>query len=48
MNLAAKLRARRAKSRTRRAVARAIDSAATPALRHELMVIAQQQVNSLR
>ncbi|MFB9906774.1 MULTISPECIES: hypothetical protein [Allokutzneria] len=48
MNLVAKMRARRADNRTRRAVNRAIDGAATPALRHELMVIAQQQVTTLR
>lgn len=48
VNLAAKIRARRAQARTRRAVTRAIDAAATPALRHELMVIAQSQLNSLR
>ncbi|HEY8374638.1 MAG TPA: hypothetical protein VIL00_18060 [Pseudonocardiaceae bacterium] len=48
MNLVARIRARRNHSRTRRAIARAIDNAATPALRHELMVIAQQQVTNLR
>jgi hypothetical protein len=48
MNIAAKLRARRAEARNRKAVARAIDMAATPAMRHELMVIAQAQVSTLR
>jgi hypothetical protein len=43
MNITAKLRARRVESRNRKAVARAIDGAATPAMRHELMVIAQSQ-----
>jgi hypothetical protein len=48
MNIAAKIRARRARARNRRAVSRAIDAAATPALRHELMVIAQAQSTTLR
>lgn len=43
MNIAAKLRARRAESRDRRAITRAINEAATPAMRHELIVIAQNQ-----
>jgi hypothetical protein len=43
MNIAAKLRTRRSQARNRRAIARAIDQAATPALRHELIVIAQNQ-----
>jgi hypothetical protein len=43
MNITAKIRARRAEARTRRAVTRAIDMAATPAMRHELIIIAQQQ-----
>lgn len=43
MNIAAKLRARRVENRNRKAVVRAIDGAATPAMRHELMVIAQSQ-----
>jgi hypothetical protein len=43
MNITAKIRARRAEARTRRAVNRAIDMAATPAMRHELIMIAQQQ-----
>jgi hypothetical protein len=47
MNLAAKLRARRTAARNRRAVNRAIETAATPALRHELIVIAQNQPRSI-
>lgn len=46
MNLAAKLRARRAVARNRKAVARAIDMATTPAMRHELMAIAQAQFST--
>jgi hypothetical protein len=42
MNITAKIRARRAEARTRRAVNRAIDMAATPAMRHELIMIAQR------
>ena len=41
MNLTAKIRARRAEARNRRAVTRAISEASTPAMRHELIVIAQ-------
>ncbi|WP_433266614.1 hypothetical protein ACQPZF_41335 [Actinosynnema sp. CS-041913] len=48
MNFTAKLRARRVEARNRKAVARAIDSASTPAMRHELMAIAQAQVTTLR
>ncbi|HET9144303.1 hypothetical protein [Actinophytocola sp.] len=44
MNIAAKLRA----ARNRRAVYRAIDRAATPALRNELIVIAQSQADRPR
>ncbi|WP_236790430.1 hypothetical protein [Amycolatopsis sp. GM8] len=40
-NIAAKLRARRAESRTRRAVNRAIDTAASHTVRQELIAIAQ-------
>jgi hypothetical protein len=47
MNIAAKLRSRRVEARNRRAVARAINQAATPAMRHELIVIAQNQANRL-
>ncbi len=43
MNLAAKLRARRIEARNRKAVTRAINEAATPSMRHELIVIAQNQ-----
>jgi hypothetical protein len=48
MNITAKIRARRAEARTRRAVNRAIQNAATPAMRHELIIIAQQQSGGLR
>ena len=44
MNIAAKLRA----ARTRRAVNRAINRAATPSLRNELIVIAQSQADRVR
>lgn len=44
MNLAAKMRA----ARTRRAIDRAISRAATPALRNELIVIAQSQAHRIR
>ena len=37
MNMAAKIRARRAEARSRKAVSRAIDQAGTPAMRHELI-----------
>jgi hypothetical protein len=42
-NLAKAIRSRRELARTRRAVNRAIDSAATPSMRDELIVIAQRQ-----
>ena len=45
MNIAAKLRTRRVEARNRKAVSRAINDAATPAMRHELIVIAQNQAN---
>jgi hypothetical protein len=48
MNLAARLRARRVESRNRRILNHAIESAATPAMRHELITMAQQQVPYLR
>lgn len=41
MNIAARMRTRRAESRNRRAFNRAVDRAATPAMRHELMALAQ-------
>ena len=47
MNMAAKIRARRVEARNRRAVNRAIADAATPAMRHELIVIAQNQANRI-
>jgi hypothetical protein len=40
-NIAAKLRAHRAEARTRRAVRRAIDTAATTTVREELIAVAQ-------
>ena len=43
MNIAARMRARRIESRNRRVLTNAIDSAATPAMRHELIAMAQQQ-----
>ncbi|WP_200834435.1 hypothetical protein [Amycolatopsis alkalitolerans] len=46
--IAAKFRARRAEARTRRAVNRAIDNAATPTMRQELMAIAQAHQVHLR
>jgi hypothetical protein len=48
MNIAAKLRARRVESRNRRAVNRAITNAATPAMRDELLIMAQRQQPSIR
>jgi hypothetical protein len=41
MNLTAKIRARRAEARNRRAVNRAISDASTPAMRAELIAVAQ-------
>jgi anti-sigma factor ChrR (cupin superfamily) len=48
MNIAAKLRARRAESRNRRAVNHAIATAATPAMRDEILIMAQRQTPTLR
>lgn len=42
-NLAKAIRSHREMSRTRRLVNRAIDQAATPSMRDELIVIAQRQ-----
>ena len=47
MNIAAKLRARRVESRNRRAVNRAIATAATPAMREEILIMAQRQAGRL-
>jgi hypothetical protein len=47
-NIAAKLRARRAEVRTRRAVSRAIDTAATATVRQELIAIAQARQIHMR
>ena len=43
MNIAAKLRARRVEARNRRAVNHAIATAATPAMRDEILIMAQRQ-----
>lgn len=48
MNLAARLRTRRVEGRSRRALSRALESAATPTMRHELIVLAQQQLPHMR
>lgn len=49
MNLTAKLRARRAQARTRKAVNHAIETAGTPTMRRELIAIAQaRQSQTLR
>jgi len=48
MNFAAKIRARRAESRTRKVAHRAIDAGVAPAVRHELMMLAQSQLQGLR
>jgi len=47
-NIAAKLRARRAENRTRRALNRAIDTAATATVRQELIAISQARQNYMR
>ncbi|MFJ7211222.1 hypothetical protein [Amycolatopsis sp. NPDC098790] len=47
-NIAAKLRARRAEARTRRALNRAIDTAATATVRQELIAIAQARSGYMR
>lgn len=43
MNIAAKIRARRVEARNRRAVNRAVSEAATPAMREEILIMAQRQ-----
>jgi hypothetical protein len=43
MNIAAKIRARRVEARNRRAVNHAITTAATPAMRDEILLMAQRQ-----
>lgn len=48
MNIAAKLRARRVESRNRRAVNQAIATAATPAMRDEILIMAQRQSAGIR
>lgn len=48
MNIAAKLRARRVESRNRRAVNHAIATAATPAMRDEILIMAQRQATMIR
>ena len=48
MNIAAKLRARRVESRNRRAVNHAIATAATPAMRDEILIMTQRQATMIR
>jgi len=43
MNIAAKIRARRIQARNRRAVNHAVATAATPAMRDEILIMAQRQ-----
>ena len=47
-NIAAKLRARRAEARNRRALNRAIDTAGSVTVRQELIAIAQARQSNLR
>lgn len=47
-NIAAKLRARRAEARTRRAMQRAIENAHSATVRQELMAIAQARHTHMR
>ena len=47
-NIAAKLRAHRAEARTRRALNRAIETAATATVRQELIAIAQARSAYMR
>jgi len=48
MNIAAKLRARRVEARNRRAVNQALAQAKTPAMRDEILAVAQRQQMFLR
>ncbi len=48
MNLTAKLRARRVEARNRRAVNRAVAQANTPAMRDEILIMAQRQASRIR
>lgn len=48
MNITAKFRARRVEARNRRAVNRALADAKTPAMREEILAIAQRQQMSIR
>jgi len=48
MNMTAKLRARRVEARNRRAVNRALAQAKTPAMRDEILAVAQRQQMSIR
>lgn len=48
MNMTAKLRARRVEARNRRAVNRALAQAKTPAMRDEILAVAQRQQMFLR
>jgi hypothetical protein len=43
MNITAKLRARRVESRNRRSLSRALAQAKTPAMREEIIAVAQRQ-----
>jgi glucose-6-phosphate dehydrogenase assembly protein OpcA len=47
-NIAAKLRAHRAETRTRRALSRAIDTASSATVRQELVAIAQARHTHMR
>ena len=47
-NIAAKFRARRAQTRTRKAVSRAIDNAASATIREELIAVANARRVKLR
>jgi len=47
-NIAAKFRTRRAEARTRKAVSRAIDNAATATVREELIAVANARRVKLR
>lgn len=48
MNITAKIRARRVEARHRRAMNQAIATAATPAMRDEILIMAQRQAMIVR
>jgi anti-sigma factor ChrR (cupin superfamily) len=48
MNIAAKLRARRVEARNARAVNRAVAEAKTPAMRDEILIMAQRSQSNVR